>query len=194
MTTFRIAGICGSLRKASVNKKLLLRAQQLCAERIPSAVIEIVDWSDIPVYNWDLEENPPESVIRFKNDIADRDAMLFITPEYNWSVPGPLKNALDWASRVRLGDRGDVFKGKAVAVMGASPGSAPGSSGSGRAQLILRQSFVSLNCYCINLPTVMVTDAYNAFNEDGSLKNVRLENNIVSVLEQLIALGEKSKS
>ncbi|CAG8542442.1 2163_t:CDS:2 [Paraglomus occultum] len=153
MATFRIAGICGSLRKASINKKLLLRVQQLCTERIPNAVIEIVNWDDIPV--------------------------------------GPLKNAIDWASRVRLGDRGDVFKGKAVALMGASPGSAPGSAGSGRAQLALRQSFTSLNCYCINLPTVMVTDAYNAFNEDGSLKNVRLENNIVSVLEQLIVLGKK---
>nr|CAG8635677.1 1829_t:CDS:10 [Entrophospora candida] len=169
MSTFRITGICGSLRKESVNKKLLLRAQQLCLQHLPEATIDIVDWSQIPVYNGDLEANPPESVLKFKDEIADRDAVLFATPEYNWSIP-------------------------AVAIMGAAPGDGPGASGTGRAQLILRQSFVFFDMVPVNLPTVMVTGAYKAFKEDGSLINERIEQNIVKVLKNLVKLGKSLKN
>ncbi|CAJ0759276.1 1041_t:CDS:2 [Entrophospora sp. SA101] len=162
MSTFRITGICGSLRKESVNKKLLLRAQQLCLQHLPEATIDIVDWSQIPVYNGDLEANPPESVLKFKDEIADRDAVLFATP--------------------------------AVAIMGAAPGDGPGASGTGRAQLILRQSFVFFDMVPVNLPTVMVTGAYKAFKEDGSLINERIEQNIVKVLKNLVKLGKSLKN
>ncbi|CAG8793709.1 24554_t:CDS:2, partial [Racocetra persica] len=76
----RIAGICGSLRIESANKKLILRAQQLCAEHVPEARIDIIDWSKLPVFNEDLEGDPPKSVIKFKEEIADSDAILFATP------------------------------------------------------------------------------------------------------------------
>ncbi|CAG8586101.1 1202_t:CDS:2, partial [Racocetra fulgida] len=179
MTTItRIVGICGSLRRESTNKKLILRAQQLCAEHVPEARIDIIDWSQLPVYNQDLEGDPPKSVIKFKEEIGDSDALLFATP-------GPLKNAIDWASRVKIGDRGDVFSGKPAAIMGAGPGTAPGSSGSGRAQLVLRQILAALNVITANTPSVMLTGAFHAFKEDGSLENQKMEEKIVQLLKEL---------
>ncbi|CAG8619298.1 1080_t:CDS:2, partial [Dentiscutata heterogama] len=178
MSIIRIAGICGSLRRDSCNKKLLLRAQQLCTEHIPEARIDIIDWSQLPVFNQDLEEDPPKSVLKFKEEIYNSDAILFATP-------GPLKNAIDWASRTKIGDRGDVFAGKPVAIIGAGPGSYPGASGSGRAQLILRQTLVVLNMVAVNTPSVMLTGAFDAFKEDGSLKNGVIEEKLVKLLKEL---------
>ncbi|CAG8519966.1 7042_t:CDS:2, partial [Cetraspora pellucida] len=175
----RIAGICGSLRRESANKKLLLRTQQLCAEHVPEARIDIIDWSQLPVFNQDLEGDPPKSVIKFKEEIGDSDAVLFATP-------GPLKNAIDWASRSKIGDRGDVLSGKPTAVIGAGPGTAPGSSGSGRAQLVLRQTLVCLNMVSVNTPSVMLTGAYSAFKEDGSLENRKMEEKIIQLLKELV--------
>ncbi|CAG8839040.1 39924_t:CDS:2 [Gigaspora margarita] len=187
MSVIRIAGICGSLRRESCNKKLIIRAQQLCAEQISEAQLDIIDWSQLPVYNQDLEDDPPKSVLKFKEEIADSDAILFATP-------GPLKNAIDWASRVKIGDHGDVFAGKPVAIIGAGPGSYPGSSGSGRAQLILRQTLVVLNMIAINSPSVMLTGAFEAFKEDGSLKNGVMEEKIVKLLKELVISHKRLKS
>ncbi|CAB4400602.1 NAD(P)H dehydrogenase :NADPH-dependent FMN reductase [Rhizophagus irregularis] len=192
MSVFKIAGICGSLRKDSFNKKLLLRTQQLCSEHIKGATIEIIDWSQVPIYNQDLESNPPQSVLDFKNSLADHDAIIISTPEYNYSIPGPLKNAIDWASRP-VGDRGQVFAGKAVAIIGSGPGSGPGSSGSGRAQFVLRKSLVFLDMVPVNKPLITITDAGHAFNEDGSLINKHFENNIIKVLQNLVKLGKQLK-
>ncbi|CAG8805917.1 21836_t:CDS:2, partial [Dentiscutata erythropus] len=185
MSILRIAGICGSLRRDSCNKKLILRAQQLCTEHIPEARIDIIDWSQLPVYNQDLEEDPPESVLKFKEEIYNSDAILFATPEYNWSIPGPLKNAIDWASRTKIGDRGDILTGKPAAIIGAGPGSYPGASGSGRAQLILRQTLVVLNMVAVSTPSVMLTGAFDAFKDDGSLKNEVIEEKLVKLLKEL---------
>ncbi|CAG8769484.1 2538_t:CDS:2 [Gigaspora rosea] len=187
MSIIRIAGICGSLRRESCNQQLILRAQQLCAEQISEARLDIIDWSQLPVYNQDLENDPPKSVLKFKEEIANSDAILFATP-------GPLKNAIDWASRAKIGDHGDVFSVKPVAIIGAGPGSYPGSSGSGRAQLILRQTLVALNMIAINSPSVMLTGAYEAFKEDGSLKNGVMEEKIVKLLKELVILHKRLKS
>ncbi|CAG8558491.1 1463_t:CDS:2, partial [Racocetra fulgida] len=96
----RIAGIYGSLRRDSCNKQLILRAQQLCAEHVPEARIDIIDWSQLPVFNQDLEEDPPKSVLKFK-EIGNSDAILFSTPP----------------SRTGIGNRGDVFSEKPAAVI-----------------------------------------------------------------------------
>ncbi|PKY43424.1 flavo protein, partial [Rhizophagus irregularis] len=151
MSVFKIAGICGSLRKDSCNKKLLLRTQQLCSEHIKGATIEIIDW------------------------------------KYNYSIPGPLKNAIDWASRP-VGDRGHVFAGKVAAIIGVA-----GSSGSGRAQFVLRQSLVFLDMVPVNKPLITIADAVHAFNEDGSLVDKHFENKIIKVLQNLVKLGKQLK-
>ena len=91
-----ILGIAGSLRKASYNRAALRAAQQLAPE---SAKIEIFELDGIPPFNQDEEANPPGKVTLFKSRIRAADAILFVTPEYNYSIPGVLKNAIDWASR-----------------------------------------------------------------------------------------------
>ncbi|RGB35279.1 flavo protein-like protein [Rhizophagus diaphanus] len=180
MSVFEIAGICGSLRKDSCNKKLLLRTQQLCSEHIKGATIEIIDWSQVPIYNQDLEYNPPQSVLDFKNSLADHDAIIF-------STPGPLKNAIVWASRP-VGDRGHLFPGKVAAIIGAA-----GPSGSGRAQFVLRQSEVFLDMVPVYKPLITIADAVHAFNEDGSLVDKHFENKIIKVLQNLVKLGKQLK-
>src|ERR1019366_8112237 len=121
---FTILGIAGSLRKASYNRAALRAAQQLAPE---SAKIEIFELDGIPPFNQDEEANPPGKVTLFKSRIRAADAILFVTPEYNCSIPGVLKNAIDWASRP-YGD--SAWEGKPVAVMGASGG----PQGTSRAQ------------------------------------------------------------
>jgi hypothetical protein len=113
----RILGIPGSLRKGSYNGSLLRAAQQLAPANVQ---IEIFELHDIPAFNQDQEQNPPERVLALKSKVRAADAILFVTPEYNYSVPGVLKNAIDWASRP-YGD--SAWNDKPVAVMGASVGS-----------------------------------------------------------------------
>jgi chromate reductase len=155
----KILGIAGSLRKGSYNRAALRAAQQLAP---PNAFIEIFELNGIPPFNQDDEENPPERVSLFKSKIRAADAILFVTPEYNYSIPGVLKNAIDWASRP-YGD--SAWDGKPVAVMGASPG----RLGTARAQYHLRQCFVFLNMYPVNQPEVMIANAANRFDDQGSL-------------------------
>ncbi len=171
-----ILGIAGSLRKASYNRAALRAAQQL----VPGvAVIEIFDLEGIPPFNQDDEANPPERVSIFKSRIRAADAILFVTPEYNYSIPGVLKNAIDWASRP-YGD--NAWEGKPVAVMGASIG----SIGTARAQYHLRQTFVFLNMYPVNQPEVMIADASRRFDEKGNLTDPRTQQLIRKLLEGLV--------
>src|SRR6185503_13955631 len=107
----RILGIAGSLRKASYNRGALRAAQQLCPE---GAKIEIFELDGIPVFNQDEEKPPPPQVIDLKKRIRSADAILLVTPEYNYGLPGVLKNAIDWASRPH-GD--NAWDGKPVAIM-----------------------------------------------------------------------------
>src|SRR5262245_5320429 len=157
--TVKILGIAGSLRRQSFNRSTLRAAIDL----VPSgAQLETFELDEIPIFNQDHERDPPPAVADFKRRIREADAILFVTPEYNYSIPGVLKNAIDWASRP-YGD--SAWNGKAVAVMGASPG----VFGTARAQYHLRQTFVFLNMFAVNQPEVMIGRAHERFDEQGNL-------------------------
>jgi chromate reductase len=172
-----ILGIAGSLRKGSYNRAALRAAQQLVPE---SAKIEIFELDGIPPFNQDEEKNPPEKVVQLKARARAADAILIVTPEYNYSVPGVLKNAIDWASRP-YGD--SAWNGKPVAVMGASAG----VFGSARAQYHLRQMFVFLNMYPVNQPEVMIPQAQQRFDANGNLTDEASRKLIRQLLENLVA-------
>jgi chromate reductase len=173
----RILGICGSLRRDSFNKSALRAATQLVPE---GATIDIFDIDGFPGFNQDEEQNPPEKVAEFKKQIREADAVLFVTPEYNYSVPGVLKNAIDWASRP-YGD--SAWSGKPAAIMGASIG----SIATARAQYHLRQMFVFLNVYAVMQPEVMIGNAHEKFDAEGNLMDETAKGLIRQLLEKLVA-------
>jgi chromate reductase len=177
MPDVKILGIPGSLRRASFNRLALDAAQWLLPE---GAKLEIFGLEGIPPYNQDLERQPPSRVVELKAQVRAADAILFATPEYNYSVPGVLKNAIDWASRP-YGD--SAWQGKPVAVMGASVG----MLGSARAQYHLRQSFVFLNMYPVNQPEVLIAHAAQRFNERGELTDETSRELIRKLLAELVA-------
>ncbi len=179
----RIFGFTGSLRKASYNKALLRASVELMP---PNAEIEIFDLEGIPPFNQDLEGQPPDRVKEFKAKIRAADAILIATPEYNYSIPGVLKNALDWASRP-YGD--NAWDGKPVAVMGASVG----MLGSARAQYHLRQCFVFLNMYPVNQPEVMVPFAADKVDQTGRLTDDAARKKIQELLASLVSWTRKLK-
>jgi len=158
-TSVKILGISGSLRKASTNTGLLRAA---AAELPPDTELEIVTLHGIPPYNQDEELTPVDAVRSFKAKIRAADAILFAVPEYNYSVAGVLKNAIDWASRPPTDN---VWQGKPVAMVGASVG----MMGTGRAQLHLRQSFVTLNMRPLSQPEVQVAFHSKKFDAQGNL-------------------------
>jgi len=172
----RILGIAGSLRRDSFNKWTLRAAQKLAPQ---GASIEIFDLDGIPPFNQDDEKNPPSKVVDFKKKIREADAILFATPEYNYSVPGVLKNAIDWASRP-YGD--NAWAKKPVAIMGASPG----ALGTARAQYHLRQMFVFLDMYAVNQPEVMIANAAQRFDAQGNLTDETSRKLIQQLLQNLV--------
>jgi chromate reductase, NAD(P)H dehydrogenase (quinone) len=180
----KILGIPGSLREASLNRAALRAAQELAP---PGVGVEIFALDRIPPYNQDLERPLPAPVVELKTRIREADAILIATPEYNYSVPGVLKNAIDWASRP-YGD--SAWDGKPAAVMGASPG----MMGTARAQYHLRQTLLSLNVYPLNHPEVMIARAAQRFDEQGRLVDEVSRALVVRLLEALVAwtrrLGE----
>ena len=171
-----ILGIAGSLRRQSFNRALLRAAQEHAPE---GSRIDTFELDGIPSFNQDEEQNPPVEVVELKQRIRSADAVLFVTPEYNYSVPGVLKNAIDWASRP-YGD--SAWNGKPVAVMAASIG----TLGTGRAQYHLRQMFVFLNMYAVNQPEVMVANAHKHFDEQGKLTDETAKKLIRQLLEELM--------
>ncbi len=172
----RVLGIVGSLRKGSYNKALMRAALEMAP---PNMEIEVFDnLAAIPIFNQDLERNPASAVQDLKAKIRAADAILFASPEYNYSIPGVLKNAMDSASRP-YGD--NAFAGKPVAVMSASTS----KLGGGRAQYHLRQSFVFLNMFPINFPEVMLAQAQSYIGEDGILRNDDTRKLIRQLLEEL---------
>jgi chromate reductase len=174
--TIRILGIAGSLRRQSYNRSALKAATQLA----PGGVeIEIFELDGIPGFNQDDEQNPPAKIVEFKQKIREADALLFVTPEYNYSVPGVLKNAIDWASRP-YGD--SAWDGKPAAIMGVSVG----SIATARAQYHLRQIFVFLNIHAVNRPEVMIGNASNVFNENGELTDEKTREHIRGLLQNLV--------
>ena len=171
-----ILGIAGSLRRDSFNRLALQAAQQLVPE---GSRIDVADIDGLPGFNQDDESEPPAKVTELKQKIRDADAILFVTPEYNYSVPGVLKNAIDWASRP-YGD--SAWSGKPVAIMGASIG----TMGTARAQYHLRQMFVFLNMHAVNQPEVMIGNAAKRFDEQGNLTDETSRKLIQQLLQELV--------
>ena len=171
-----ILGFAGSLRKGSYNKALLRAALELLPK---DAKLEVFDLEGIPPFNQDLETMAPLMVREFKAKIRAADAILIAAPEYNYSISGVLKNAIDWASRPH-GD--NSFEGKPVAVMSASIGMLGGA----RAQYHLRQSFVYLDMYPVNKPEVIVTYAPQKIDENGNLTDETARKLIKELLENLV--------
>jgi len=180
-TKVKILGIVGSLRKTSFNKALMHAAMELVPE---NASIEVFDIANFPLFNQDFENDPPQIVKDFKSKIKAADALLIATPEYNYSIPGVLKNAIDWASRPKA-DK--VFDEKPVAIMSASVGRIGGA----RAQYHLRQCFVFLNMHPVNYPEVMVPQAQLCFDENGNLIQPDSRKLIGQLLEELVRWTRK---
>lgn len=152
----KICGISGSLRTGSYNTALLHAVREIAA---PDHDVVIADIADIPLYNGDVEakEGIPASVERVAGMIREADALLIVTPEYNAGIPGVLKNAMDWISRVKPG----VYDGKPTAMMGTSPG----TLGTVRAQMQLRNQLANLNCRTLSQPMIYVGNAGKYFGE-----------------------------
>lgn len=175
----KILGIAGSLRRESYNRNALRAAIDL----VPDGTrLEPFELDEIPIFNQDHEQDPPSSVVEFKRRIREADAILFVTPEYNYSIPGVLKNAIDWASRP-YGD--NAWNGKVAAVMGASVG----VIGTARAQYHLRQTFVFLNMFAVNQPEVMIGKAHERFDKAGNLTDEITKKLIRELLQNLVALS-----
>lgn len=171
-----ILGIAGSLRRQSYNRSALRAAQKL----VPAGVtLNIFELDGIPAFNEDDEKNPPAKVVDLKRQIRVADALLIVTPEYNYSIPGVLKNAIDWASRP-YGD--SAWSGKPAAIMGASVG----NIGTARAQYHLRQIFVFLNIFPINQPEVMIGNASERFDAEGNLTDEKTKEYIRKLLQSLV--------
>ncbi|HKO40379.1 MAG TPA: NAD(P)H-dependent oxidoreductase [Nitrososphaeraceae archaeon] len=182
-TKLKILGFAGSLRIASYNKSLLRAAANLMPE---DTNLEIFDIDGIPSFNQDTENNMPEKVKDFKSKIREADAILIATPEYNYSVPGVLKNAIDFATRP-YGD--NPFNEKPVAIMSASVGMLGGA----RAQYHLRQIFVYLNMRPINGPEVIVPFAQNKFDTNGNLVDENTQMFVRQLLQNLVNWTRKLK-
>ncbi|XP_027342665.1 NADPH:quinone oxidoreductase-like [Abrus precatorius] len=177
----KVAALSGSLRKASYNTGLIRSAIEISKGSVEGIQIEYVDISPLPFVNTDLEKNgtyPPE-VEAFRQKILQADSILFASPEYNYSVTGPLKNAIDWASRAP-----NVWAGKAAAIV-----SAGGGFGGGRSQYHLRQIGIFLDLHFINKPEFFL-NAFQPppkFNNDGDLIDEEVKNKLKETLLSLKA-------
>ena len=184
MSDIKVLGICGSLRKGSFNRMALRVAQELAPAGMK---VDIADISAFPLYNEDVRaQGFPPPVQTFRDQIAAADALLFVTPEYNYSMSGVLKNAIDWASR----PPNQPFDGKSVAMMGASAG----VLGTARAQYHLRQTCVFLNMFPVNKPVVMIPQAQNRFDAEGRLTDETAKGLIKQLMESLQAWALRLKA
>ena len=154
MTGLSLLGICGSTRKASLNHALLRTVVEVLPEGTTMKIYEGLD--QLPIFNSDLPE--PTAVLALKSAIAAADGVVFAVPEYNYSVPGGLKNALDWVSRPPATS---PMRGKPIGLVGA----ATGMSGTIRAQTHLRQMLVYSDSPCMNQPEVLIPRAHERFTE-----------------------------
>jgi len=179
----KILGISGSLRAGSYNTGALRAAVELAPQGVE---IEVYDISGFPEYNQDGDPNPPEKVTEFKRRIREADAILFCSPEYNYSVPGVLKNAIDWASRP-YGD--SAWEGKPAGIMGASIG----AIGTARMQYHLRQIMVFLDMHPVNRPEVMITNCTDKYDDQGNLKDEETKKFIAQLVQSLADWTRKLK-
>ena len=176
---YQFAAISGSLRKQSYNTMVLKTIQKLAPERID---IEQVNIADVPMYNFDLHETFfPESVEKICSAIKTADALIIVTPEYNYSIPGMLKNIIDFLSK----HPAKPFDKKAVGIISASPSLLGGV----RAQYHLRQILVAVNAMTMNVPEVVITEANKKFDEAGNLTDEKTKEFLKKFI---VALSEHS--
>lgn len=172
-----VCAIAGSLRQASYNRALLRAAQELAPAGMEIRIFDRV--GELPLFDQDLEaQGDPEPVVAMRQAIAEADALLIATPEYNHGVPGVLKNAIDWASRP---PRGAVLAGKPTAILGASPG----VTGTARAQSQLRQSLVFTDTPVLPQPEILVYRAHEKFDAAGRLTDEKTREFVGKLLSGL---------
>lgn len=182
--TLRVLGFAGSLRKNSYNRAALRAAQGLMPD---GATLEIYDLAPIPLYNDDVrEQGYPPAVQDFRDRIAAADALLMVTPEYNYSMSGVLKNAIDWASR----PPGPPMASKPVAIMGATQG----LWGTVKAQHHLRQCCVFLNLWPVNKPEVLIAQAQTKFDAQGNLTDEATRKVIAELMTNLAGWTKRLKA
>ncbi len=177
MSKYKIAVFVGSLRKESFNRRLAHALEKLAGDR---ATFEYIEIGDIPLYNQDNDSNYPAQGTRLKNQVRAADAVLFVTAEYNRSIPGVLKNAIDTASRP-YGD--SAFDGKPAAVIGTSPG-APGTC---MAQQHLRNVLVFLNLAVLAQPEAFLQYKEGLIGDDGSISNEGTQKFLQGFVDRFLA-------
>lgn len=186
-TTIRLLGISGSLRKESYNTKLLNNLQRLLPE---NTILETATIGDLPLYNEDsdipAQASRPEAVEKFRAAIAAADGLVIVSPEYNHSIPGTLKNAIDWASR----GKDSPLPGKPVTFMGASPG----MWGTAHMQLALLAVLHTLNMPFVSKPQILLSKAHEKFDTEGNLTDETAKKLITQNLVALRELVVKSKT
>ncbi len=178
--SLHIVGFCGSLRKDSLNKALLIQASQLLPDHYQFTFADI---SQLPHYNQDLEEDLPVSVQEIAQLAQSADAFLISSPEYNYSVPGVLKNALDWLSRPFVGA---PLATKPVAIMGATPG----LFGTARAQVHLRDILFGMNMAPIRRPEVLIPQAPSKL-DNGVLTDETSRQFLKQLVDNLVSAVER---
>lgn len=172
----KVIGFAGSLRKGSYNKMLLKNVQQLFPNDME---LEIIDIPDIPIYNYDIQaaHGIPASVIEIGEKIRNAHAVLIATPEYNYGVPGGLKNFIDWISRIE----NQPLRGRVLGMMGATTG----LGGTIRAQVALRMIAVFVESCVMAKPEIYVTKAGDKFDKEGNLIDEATKKVLEKYIEKL---------
>jgi chromate reductase len=176
----RVLVICGSLREGSYNAIVAKTLSELAPEDMN--LVDAPSFEDFPLYNADIQKESgfPEEVVAFGNAIRDADGVIVVSPEYNFSIPGGLKNAFDWISRLK----DQPFQGKPVALQSASPS----PLGGGRVQYHLRQLMVFLDALVLNKPEIFVSDVANKIDEENAEITDEKTRNFLS--QQLAAFAD----
>lgn len=177
-----LLGICGSLRKASINRALLDAVREMLP---PHARMSMVEDLNFPIFNSDLED--PPGVVHLKTAIAQADGVVFGVPEYNYSIPGGLKNALDWVSRP---PKSSPMRGKPTGMVGA----ATGMSGTIRAQTHLRQMLLYSDSPCLSQPEVLIPRAHERFDADGRLLDASTRTLLETFCIAMVAFVERHRT
>jgi chromate reductase, NAD(P)H dehydrogenase (quinone) len=182
MNDFRILGLAGSLRRASLHRGLVRAARELAPEGV---TVEPYELGEIPFFNQDVEdEGDPAPVRDLKKKIRDADAILIATPEYDYAIPGMLTTALDWALRSP-----SPLRHKPVGIVGASPGGA----GTARGQMVLRQILLHAPAYVMPEPQMLIPYSREKFDENGDLVDEETRERMRRFLDTLVKWTERFK-
>jgi chromate reductase, NAD(P)H dehydrogenase (quinone) len=185
-TDIKMVAISGSLRLDSYNRKALRVAERFASEAGASVEEVSLKELNVPLYDGDIEARGfPESVQKLKSVVESSDVLLIASPEYNHSISGALKNAIDWLSRGK-----NSLDGKTAAIFGASTG----LFGTMRGQVHLRQILAALNVTMVSQPQVFIRLANEAFNSDGALQEVKLHNQLKELINKTINLSTALKN